>query len=76
MVGEERTQNILANSLFLVVASSNDIATTYYTIGIQRLQYDISSYADLMVSSASNFIQVYYLFPFKQRAGNFFSFCY
>nr|GEZ30084.1 GDSL esterase/lipase EXL3-like [Tanacetum cinerariifolium] len=60
MVGEERTQYILANSIFLVVASSNDIANTYFTIGIQRLHYDILSYAHLMVSSASNFIQDIY----------------
>ncbi|GJZ95584.1 GDSL esterase/lipase EXL3-like protein [Tanacetum coccineum] len=57
MVGEETTQYILANSIFLVVASSNDVANTYFTIGIQRLHCDISSYADLMESGASNFIQ-------------------
>ncbi|PWA93643.1 Lipase, GDSL [Artemisia annua] len=60
MVGEERTQYILANSIFLVVASSNDIANTYFTIGIQRLHYDVSSYADMMISSALNFIQDIY----------------
>ncbi|KAI7727112.1 hypothetical protein M8C21_018993, partial [Ambrosia artemisiifolia] len=60
IVGEERTQFILENSLFLVVAGSDDLANTYFTIGIRRLQYDIPSYADLMVSSASNFIQDIY----------------
>ncbi|KAI3725502.1 hypothetical protein L1987_65292 [Smallanthus sonchifolius] len=60
MVGEERTRYILANSLFLVVAGSDDLANTYFTVGIRRLQYDIPSYADLMVSSASNFIQDIY----------------
>ena len=59
IVGEERTQYILANSLFLVVAGSDDLANTYFTIGIRRLHYDISSYANLMVSSASNFVKVY-----------------
>ncbi|KAI3724485.1 hypothetical protein L2E82_36264 [Cichorium intybus] len=60
IVGEERTQFILANSLFLVVAGSDDLANTYFTIGIRRLQYDIPSYTELMVSSASNFIQDIY----------------
>ncbi|KAG8377955.1 hypothetical protein BUALT_Bualt08G0087600 [Buddleja alternifolia] len=56
-IGEEGTNNILSNSLHLVVAGSNDLANTYFTIGVRRLQYDISSYADLIVASASNFIQ-------------------
>nr|KAJ0218415.1 hypothetical protein LSAT_V11C300147190 [Lactuca sativa] len=57
IVGEERTQIILANSLITVVAGSNDIANTYFTLRIRKLHYDIASYTDLMVSSASNFIQ-------------------
>ncbi|KAK1441040.1 hypothetical protein QVD17_06876 [Tagetes erecta] len=60
IVGEEKTQFILANALYLVVAGSDDLANTYFTIGIRRLQYDIPSYTDLMVSSASNFIQDIY----------------
>ncbi|KAI3745809.1 hypothetical protein L6452_08219 [Arctium lappa] len=60
IVGEERTQYILTNSLFLVVAGSNDLANTYFTIGIRKLQYDIPSYSNLMVSSASNFIKDIY----------------
>ncbi|XP_071703401.1 GDSL esterase/lipase EXL3-like [Rutidosis leptorrhynchoides] len=60
MVGEEKTQYILANSIFLVVAGSDDLANTYFIIGIRKLQYDIPSYADLMVSSGSNFIQEIY----------------
>ncbi|KAL0347482.1 UNVERIFIED_CONTAM: GDSL esterase/lipase EXL3 [Sesamum calycinum] len=59
-VGEERANNIVSNSLHLVVAGSDDLANTYFTIGIRRAQYDISSYADLVVSSASSFIQELY----------------
>lgn len=57
-VGEERTNKILRDSLHLVVAGSDDLANTYFSVGIRRAQYDISSYADLVVSSASSFIQV------------------
>ena len=64
LVGEEKTNYILANSLFLVVAGSDDLANTYFTIGIRKLQYDVPSYAELMVSEASKFIQVYCLVSF------------
>ena len=56
MVGEERTNTILSKSLFLVVQSSNDIASTYFTV--RRVQYDFSSYADLLVTWASSFFKV------------------
>ncbi|KAG5590247.1 hypothetical protein H5410_040761 [Solanum commersonii] len=55
-----RTNDILRNSLFLVVAGSDDLANIYFTIGIRRLHYDINAYTDLMVSQASNFVQELY----------------
>jgi len=58
MVGEKRTNFILANSLYLLVAGSDDIAKTYFVVHARILQYDIPSYTDLMVNSASNFIKV------------------
>lgn len=58
MVGEERTNFILANSLYLVVAGSDDLANTYFTIGIRRLQYGVNSYTDLMVRGAFDFVKV------------------
>ncbi|KAF3446808.1 hypothetical protein FNV43_RR11988 [Rhamnella rubrinervis] len=60
MVGEERTNFILANSLFLVVAGSDDIANTYFTVPLRKLQYDVPAYTDLMVNSASGFLQELY----------------
>lgn len=60
IVGKARTNYILANAVFIVVAGTDDIANTYFTIGIRRLQYDIDSYTDLMVASASNFMKVIY----------------
>ncbi|KAJ9675066.1 hypothetical protein PVL29_024140 [Vitis rotundifolia] len=58
MVGEERTNTILSKSLFLVVQSSNDIASTYFTV--RREQYDFASYADLLVTWASSFFKELY----------------
>lgn len=57
-VGEESANKILSNSLYLVVAGSDDLANTYYIFGFRQKQYDVDSYADLLVSSASSFIQV------------------
>ncbi|KAJ1425155.1 SGNH hydrolase superfamily [Sesbania bispinosa] len=54
LVGEDRTNFILANSLFLVVGGSSDISNTFR---IRQLQYDIPAYTDLLVNSASNFIK-------------------
>lgn len=64
VVGEEKANFILANALHFVVAGSDDIANTYYTVGLRRAHYDINSYTDLMLSSASDFILVTVNFPF------------
>ncbi|XP_062165467.1 GDSL esterase/lipase EXL3-like [Alnus glutinosa] len=60
IVGEERTNFILAKSATFSVASSNDIANTYFITGIRRLHYDVPSYTDLLVKSASNFVKELY----------------
>lgn len=57
LVGEERKGFILANSLILLVAGSDDIANTYYTLHA-RPQYDVDSYTTLMADSASDFVTV------------------
>ncbi|XP_048226540.1 GDSL esterase/lipase EXL3-like [Ricinus communis] len=60
IVGEEQTNFIIANSLFLVVAGSDDIANTYFILGARKLQYDVPAYTDLMADSASSFAQDLY----------------
>ncbi|KAH0680662.1 hypothetical protein KY284_021747 [Solanum tuberosum] len=59
LVGEEEANDILKNSLFLVVAGSDDLANTYFTAGV-RLKKDVNSYTDLMVAKASEFVQELY----------------
>ena len=58
IVGEERANFIIANSLILVVSGSNDIANTYYLSHARQLQYDFPAYTDLLLNSASDFIKV------------------
>ncbi|OVA06670.1 Lipase [Macleaya cordata] len=54
--GEEKVQDIVSESFFLIVAGSDDLANTYF-ISKLRSNYDIPAYADLMVQGASSFIQ-------------------
>ncbi|GFP95234.1 GDSL esterase/lipase exl3 [Phtheirospermum japonicum] len=44
----------------LDLVGSDDLANTYFTIGTPRPHYDISSYADLLVASASSFVKELY----------------
>lgn len=62
LVGENKTNFILAKGLFLVVAGSDDIANTYFTLRARKLQYDIPAYTDLMANSASDFLNVSFSF--------------
>lgn len=59
LVGEERTTFILNNAVFLIVAGSDDIANTYFDTPF-RNNYDFNSYTDLMLHSASAFLQDLY----------------
>ncbi|CAH9120538.1 unnamed protein product [Cuscuta epithymum] len=60
VLGENETNFITENSLLWVLSGSNDIAITYFTLGLRRLQYTIDAYTDFMVESASSFIQELY----------------
>ncbi|KAK3424933.1 hypothetical protein EUGRSUZ_F01671 [Eucalyptus grandis] len=59
-VGEEKANFILANSMYLVVSGSDDIANNYFTARVRQLQYNVPEYTDLMVDAASNFLQGLY----------------
>ncbi|KAK4276493.1 hypothetical protein QN277_014635 [Acacia crassicarpa] len=60
IVGEDRTNFILANAVALVVSGSDDIANTYFTARVRQLQYDVPAYTDLMANSASDFVKELY----------------
>ncbi|XP_074276101.1 GDSL esterase/lipase EXL3-like isoform X1 [Silene latifolia] len=60
MVGEERTEYIMKNSMFLVVAGSVDIAISYFDIPIRRNMYDVDGYASFLANSSSSFVQDLY----------------
>ncbi|KAL2895403.1 GDSL esterase/lipase EXL3 [Bienertia sinuspersici] len=60
LVGIEKTNFILTNSVYYLVAGSDDISNTYYGTPFRRPHYDIDSYTDLMLDSASSFVQDLY----------------
>ncbi|KAJ8772642.1 hypothetical protein K2173_027819 [Erythroxylum novogranatense] len=60
LIGDERTSYLLEKSVVIVVQSSNDIANTYFNSRVRESQYDISSYSDLLVDSATNFVKELY----------------
>lgn len=61
IVGEEKANFIVKNSLYLVVASSNDIAHTYTA---RPLKYNRTSYADYLAGFSSEFVRVSKIFDF------------
>lgn len=67
IVGEEGTNYILTNALFVVIVGTDDLANTYFALGIRRLQYNLDSYTDLMVDYASKFAQVIFSSFEKQK---------
>ncbi|EOY15093.1 JHL20J20.8 protein [Theobroma cacao] len=68
LVGEERTNFIIAKSLYLIVAGSDDIANTYFVLRVRKLQYDIPAYTDLMANSAQTFFKELYALGARRMA--------
>lgn len=58
IAGEERAADIVARSMYLIVTGTDDIANTYFTAQIRKLQYDLPSYINFVVQQASSFYQV------------------
>ncbi|XP_076937894.1 GDSL esterase/lipase At5g42170-like [Bidens hawaiensis] len=57
IVGEEEANNIISKSLYLVTSSTNDWAISYTVIPVRRIQYDVTTYASLLVEKETEFIQ-------------------
>ncbi|PKU62649.1 GDSL esterase/lipase EXL3 [Dendrobium catenatum] len=57
IVGEERAAKILAGSIYVVCAGSDDVANTYYTTPFRRREYDMASYANFLLHSALSFVE-------------------
>lgn len=60
--GEEKVKFILEKSVFLVVASSNDLGETYWA---RSLEYSRNAYAEYLAYLASEFIKVSFYFRYS-----------
>lgn len=58
IAGEKRASEIVSQSLYVVCAGSDDVANTYFITPFRKTRYDIPSYANLLLNSASSFIEV------------------
>ncbi|XP_010266840.1 PREDICTED: GDSL esterase/lipase EXL3-like [Nelumbo nucifera] len=58
--GEERAKSITTQSLYIVCLGSDDISNTYFNSPFRRMDYDVPAYTDLMLQSASSFLQELY----------------
>ncbi|KAJ4776494.1 GDSL esterase/lipase EXL3 [Rhynchospora pubera] len=59
VAGIERAAEIVKDSVYIIVAGSNDIMVTYFISNL-RSNYDIPSYVDYIVQAASSFIKNLY----------------
>jgi hypothetical protein len=57
VAGAHRTADIVSTSLYLVITGTDDLANTYFTTPFRR-DYDLESYIEFVVQSASDFIKV------------------
>lgn len=58
ILGEKKAEKLFSQSVYGIIAGSDDVANTYFTTPFRSGQYDYSSYANLMLKSASSFVEV------------------
>lgn len=56
--GEEKAAKIISDALYISIIGTDDLANTYFSTPFRKKDFDIPSYTDLMVNSASTFYQV------------------
>lgn len=58
ILGEKKAAELFSQSVYGIIAGSDDVANTYFTTPFRSAQYDYSSYANLMLKGASSFVEV------------------
>ncbi|KAJ0974221.1 hypothetical protein J5N97_016186 [Dioscorea zingiberensis] len=59
--GDERSaEKIISDSLYIVCTGTDDFAVTYFTTPFRSLHYDVPSYVEFLVSSATTFLKKLY----------------
>ncbi|CAI9087345.1 OLC1v1021396C2 [Oldenlandia corymbosa var. corymbosa] len=57
LIGEDQTQALIRNSLFLVSAGTNDFVVNYFAVPIRRDNYTIAAYIDFCLGYVDQFMQ-------------------
>ncbi|KAF3322130.1 GDSL esterase/lipase EXL3 [Carex littledalei] len=57
IIGEKKAAELFSQSVYGIIAGSDDVANTYFTTPFRIAQYDYSSYANLMLKGASSFVE-------------------
>ncbi|GAA0159646.1 hydrolase [Lithospermum erythrorhizon] len=60
LVGEEKANFIVENSLYLVVSGNDDFIVNYFNYVTERKKLDVPTYANLLASYALDFVQEIY----------------
>ncbi|ONK72575.1 uncharacterized protein A4U43_C04F20840 [Asparagus officinalis] len=60
IAGEEKAVDIITKSIYFIATGTDDIANTYFTAQIRKLEYDLPSYIKYLVQQASSFYQELY----------------
>ncbi|KAL5063646.1 hypothetical protein RYX36_025383 [Vicia faba] len=59
-VGENRTTEIIENSILIISMGSNDVSGTYYLSPFRKYDYDIEKYTTMLISASSKFVEELY----------------
>ncbi|KAH7653254.1 GDSL lipase/esterase protein [Dioscorea alata] len=57
VAGDEKAESIISEALYIVCTGTVDFALTYFSTPLRSKHYDIPSYVELLVSSASTFLK-------------------
>ncbi|KAJ6852109.1 GDSL esterase/lipase EXL3-like isoform X2 [Iris pallida] len=57
IAGDTAAAHIVSKALYVACAGSDDVANTYFGTPIRQAEYDSDSYTDLVLNSASAFVQ-------------------
>ncbi|BAT90160.1 hypothetical protein VIGAN_06134700 [Vigna angularis var. angularis] len=60
LVGEKKATTIISKSVYILSSGSNDIANNFFSLPFRKLQYNIATYTDFLVSEATKFLQDLY----------------
>ncbi|XP_047155212.1 GDSL esterase/lipase EXL1-like [Vigna umbellata] len=60
LVGEKKATTIISKSIYILSSGSNDIANNFFSLPFRKLQYNIATYTDFLVSEATKFLQDLY----------------